>query len=159
MNEEDLYRETQCPRCGGTVLVVASFCPHCGFVFKGSWFEKISKFFRTTDKSAISSPLGRSILPTLISAAIGTYLIYLGVVHESFEMIVGGIFFIYAAVRSRFSPSRPGGGRSLIESTSEKPSSLPQGPVTERLTCENCGAEVASDAVQCPKCGMKFVAE
>ena len=156
MTGEDLYREVQCPRCGGKRLAVASFCPHCGYVPGDSWFEKISKAFRTSEPAGAISSNRKLTGPMLVSIVVGVYFLYLGITEGSFQAIVVGILSFYFALRSWFAPPKPSHGASNGSSPSSGVEELRDNPLENKFFCENCGTQVSRDAIQCPKCGRQF---
>lgn len=156
MTGEDLHREVQCPRCGRRRLAVASFCPHCGYVPRNSWFEKISKAFRTSEQAGTISS-GRKVTGSvLVSIVVGAYFLYLGITEGSFQAIVVGILSFYFALRSWISPAKPPRGASNGPSPSSGVTELRDNPLEDKFFCENCGTQVSRDATQCPKCGRRF---
>ena len=156
MTGEDLHREVQCPRCGGKYLAVATFCPHCGYVPGDSWFEKISKAFRTSERAGAISSGPKVTGALLVSIVVGAYFLYLGITEGSFQAIVVGIISFYFALRSWFAPAKPPRGASSSSSSSSGVVELRDNPLEDKFFCENCGTQVSRDATQCPKCGRQF---
>lgn len=156
MSEESLYREVKCPQCGGTHLAGASFCPHCGHVKGGGWFEKISNTFRSGEPSSGLPSHSGVTLRILMSAALGLYFMYVGIAHESPQGIVAGLLLFFFAVRSWFSPSKPSPSSINGPGTHEKADVPPENLLENKFYCENCSAQVPSEALECPNCGMKF---
>jgi len=157
MTGEDLYKEEQCSQCGQKKLESASFCPHCGYVKKKSWVEKLGEVFsgsRRTDTGKRKRGLGFS---TLLGLGFAGYLIYSAIEDESIQGIIIAALILFATLQSWYAAKkrgekRPEGDVSGMEGDQEREG----GPLEDKFFCENCSTRVDAGASECPKCGMKF---
>lgn len=160
MPDYDLYTEVKCRQCGQMKQKVASFCPHCGHVVEEGWWERLLGAFRSVEKSPQERKSGSNVLSTLLTLGFASYLLYNAVEKESIQSLIVAVVMLIVAIRSWFS-RRTGeqhAGEEEHESVmkaEEAEEPLPSLP-SAKLFCENCGTEVSSAAVACPKCGMQF---
>lgn len=160
MPEYDLYTEVKCRQCGQMRQKVASFCPHCGHVVEESWWERLLGLFRSEEKPSHERKGGNKAISALLTLGFASYLLYNAIEKESIQSLIIAVMMLIVAIRSWFSgrtqEQHTGqGDQESAMKTEEQKESLPSLP-SGKLFCENCGAEVSSGAVVCPKCGMQF---
>jgi predicted amidophosphoribosyltransferase len=153
MNTDDLYKQSRCPQCGQSVLDSASFCPHCGYVKKKSWWEGLFSGGRRegTAETGVSGGTGLSV-STILGFGFAAYLAYKAVSDESIQSLIMAILVLFAVTQSWLA-ARKRARQGLGEPKEEKEA---DDPLEQKFFCENCGTRVAGDATKCPKCGMRF---
>ncbi|MGH2567265.1 MAG: zinc-ribbon domain-containing protein [Bacteroidota bacterium] len=160
MSGKDLYAKQTCPRCGKSILEVATFCPHCGYVKEESWWRRIVDFFRSTTSSEKGSRSSSAVFSTLVGLLAAGFFLYQALQKDSIQSWFLALFALVMALRAWFSARNRAEGAevetetALHEVDEDKPSAGM--PIPQRFFCENCGTEVPADAAACPKCGMKF---
>jgi ribosomal protein L40E len=164
MNSQQLYAQQTCPRCGGTFPKAQTFCPHCGYIKEESWWARLLEWFRPTPTAETAKPSSANFLSTLIGLVVAGFFLYRALEQNSLQSWLLAIVSLAIAIRAWFSARKgpePTGGSEQGEVDlhpgepvgEKEPAST---PTTQHFFCENCGTEVAPDAIQCPKCGMEF---
>ncbi|HWP83278.1 MAG TPA: zinc-ribbon domain-containing protein [Bacteroidota bacterium] len=161
MATSNINEQVECRRCGGVRHKAVTFCPHCGYVEEESFFDKLRDLL---DSSGSNGRSGAGLLSALIGLLVAAFFLLDAIRDESFISALIALFAFAGALRAWWST------RERTEDASEAPfptsqhpeeveeeSEPPAGQVPDsKFFCENCGTEVAEDATECPKCGMKF---
>jgi len=154
MTGEDLYREVKCRRCGKMKLKSAGFCPHCGYVQKEHWWDRLLDRFRISPSSESARPTRIAVASTMIGVALASFFLYNAIQKQSLQSLILAILTLIFAFRSWFAT------RGRVEDAgSETPTThLPDDfdVLEDNFFCENCGTRVNQNTETCPKCGMKF---
>ncbi|MEX2115653.1 MAG: zinc ribbon domain-containing protein [Bacteroidota bacterium] len=154
MTGEDLYIEEQCTQCGQKKLKNASFCPHCGYVKKKGWLDTLGEVFgrgKATDGSV--GGLKGPTVSMMIGMLFAGYLVYSAIEKNSVQSFIMALLVLFAVLQSWYSgrkktrnPDRQAGVEGAEESDL----------LENKFFCENCSTRVDAEALECPKCGMKF---
>lgn len=157
---QDLYRETTCAQCKRSYLRAVGFCPHCGHVRSESWSEKLSRWLSAEGTSRREQASSGSIFSVLIGLVLAAVVFFQALRSESLETLIFALVILALAIRAWYSERKPEVTKREDRSvTHEIPSGEGEPKVSLGMSvyhCEGCGADVAEDAIECPKCGMKF---
>lgn len=160
MSNEDLFAQQTCPRCGGAFAKVQTFCPHCGYVKEESWWERLLNVFRSSSSVETAPATRGNLVSFLIGLAVSGFFVYQALQTGSIQSWLLALFSLIMAVRAWFvSPKtvpQTDGGEVVEAEDHPSGHERASSPTDQHFYCENCGTEVAADATDCPKCGMKF---
>ncbi|HEX9615753.1 MAG TPA: zinc ribbon domain-containing protein [Bacteroidota bacterium] len=157
MTGEDLYKEEQCTQCGQNKLKNASFCPHCGYVKKRTLFDSLRERFSGSSKEeSVEAKPGMGV-STFVGLIFAGYLLYTAIVEESIQSIIIASLILFTVLQSWYAArKRRRKGREASAGAIGEVHEADSDPLEDKFFCENCGNQVAAEAKECPKCGMKF---
>jgi ribosomal protein L40E len=154
IRSEDLHAEVACPRCGGMIMKVATFCPHCGYVARKSFWEKIRENFGgASGTPKATSPNSSATISALFGLLISVFFFYQAYTKASIQSLIIGILTLVMTLRAWFAGRQPA---TVDEPNPESHTADDNTPFAQKFFCENCSAQVPVDATACPKCGMEF---
>ncbi|GEM_PF-1617366 len=158
METRDLYVEVQCPRCGNRHVKAATFCPHCGYVYRSSWWERLKEMFGGGGETTRMPASTTALVSTLIGFGIAGYLVFQAIQRQSIISAIYALLVLIFTLRSFFGSRQRGGGRGSEagEVGREREADVEEELEEDHYFCENCGKEVAADALVCPSCGHSF---
>ncbi len=157
MNTDDLYAEVTCRRCGKGRLKSSTFCPHCGLVQEETWVDRLRERLRGGSGQA-KEGLSPTLIVALAMLAIAGILAVDAIVDGRYSDLITVALLVLFSLRAFFRrKSSPSTSPERRPTSSEK-TTVEAGTddLATHYACENCGTQVAADASQCPKCGMRF---
>jgi DNA-directed RNA polymerase subunit RPC12/RpoP len=158
MAATDIYEQVKCPQCGGVRYKAVTFCPHCGHREEESLLDRLREFLSGGSKSKA----GAGLLSAFVSLIIAIFFLLDAIRAQSLVSLLVAMFAFAGAIRAWWTTRDQGEDSIAIElppprSQEEEPEAAHSETVpASKFFCENCGTEVAEDATQCPKCGMRF---
>jgi ribosomal protein L37E len=158
MDTRDLYVEIQCPRCGNRHVKAATFCPHCGYVYRSSWWDRLKDLFGGGGETTRTPASTTALVSTLIGFGIAGYLIFQAIQRQSIISAIYALLVLIFAFRSLFGSRQTGVEREgeTGDVGSQEEAGVEEELEADHYFCENCGKEVAADALVCPSCGHSF---
>jgi len=160
MNDENLYAEQICPKCGRSFLKASSFCPHCGYVKEESWWGRLTGGVRGGSSSQPQPVTPSKLLGTLIGLAVAGFFLYQALQTGSIQSWGLALLSFVMAIRAWFTTKTRFEDDKVertttLEDIEEQEDSVAD-PQSQHFFCENCSTKVPAEATSCPKCGMKF---
>lgn len=156
MKTEELYTEVPCQRCGKSRLKWSSFCPHCGYVQEESFLERLrSRLGGGGSPSRTALAVAIALLGLGTAAVLAAEAIAEGRIRDLIAIATIAVLSIRAFLHLRKKTGQanaPEPDGAADDDVGEEDANAR----TPHPACENCGAVVQSDAVQCPKCGARF---
>ena len=138
---------------------MSSFCVYCGYVYEQSWWDKLRSMLDQPESSTTeTTPAG--VLASLVGVAVAAFFLMRAVRNESLFDAFYALLALFLTLRAWFTARNRREQVKFLGTHSDQLTDM-EGRVgsdvsMSRLSCDNCGLNIAEQVSHCPACGAKL---